>query len=305
MSIVERALEKSKDAVDRSRGQAGDARAADLRPATARVPQSGEAPLRHQPAVPVAPAEQPQHTIELDSAQIFEAGLVTDRENTARLRDEFRRLKWPLLEAAQGSRAADAGHGRLIMVGSAVPGEGKTFVSFNLAMALADERDRTVVLVDADIAKPKLTHSLGLVERTGLADFLANDALTVRDVLIGTSIPQLRIIPAGRFNTRAPELIGSQRMRELLSQLDQSCAMPTVLFDSSPLLATNSGQVLAGLVGQIVLVVRADSTPQSAVVEALSMLRKSAAVGLVLNQSRPTLGSHVYGEYYGYSREHQ
>jgi len=303
MSIVERALDKTKDAVDRSRGQASDPRAPELRPAVAKALPAGEPPARRQPAPPAAPLEEPQHRIDFDPEKLFEAGLVTDRDNSSRLRDEFRRLKWPLMEAAQGTHAPAAGDSRLIMVGSAVPGEGKTFVSFNLAMALADERNRTVVLVDADIAKPKLTHSLGLLERVGLADFLANDSLTIRDVLIGTSVPNLRIVPAGRFNTHAPELIGSQRMRELLLQLDESCAAPTVLFDSSPLLVTNAGQVLAGLVGQIVMVVRADSTPQSAVAEALSMLRKSAAVGLVLNQSRPTLGSHLYGEYYGYSRE--
>jgi len=305
MSIVERALEKTKEAVDRSLGQVDQPRVADLRPAAAKAPRATEAPAHRQMTSPTEQVEEPQFKIDLDSKKLFEAGLVTDSDNALRLRDEFRRLKWPLMEAAQESRSPGAGHGRLIMVGSAVPGEGKTFVSFNLAMALADERDSTVVLVDTDIAKPKLTHSLGLLERAGLADFLANDTLTIRDVLVGTTIPNLRIVPAGRFNTHAPELIGSQRMRELLWQLDESCASPTVLFDSSPLLITNAGQVLSGLVGQIVMVVRADSTPQSAVTEALSMLRRSAAVGLVLNQSRPTLGSHLYGEYYGYSRERE
>jgi len=305
MSIVERALEKTKDAVDRSRGQVDQLRAADLRPGAAKTPQVGEGPARRQTTSPTSQLEEPQTTIDLDPSKLFEAGLVTDSDHTLRLRDEFRRLKWPLMEAAQGSRSPGEGQDRLIMVGSAVPGEGKTFVSFNLAMALADERDSTVVLIDADIAKPRLTHSLGLLEHAGLADFLADDSLTIRDVLVGTSIPNLRVVPAGRFNTHAPELIGSLRMRELLSQLDESCALPTMLFDSSPLLVTNAGQVLSGLVGQIVMVVRADSTPQSAVTEALSMLRKSAAVGLVLNQSRPTLGSHLYGEYYGYSRERE
>lgn len=302
MSIVERALEKSKEAGERSRSPAAEPRVADVRPA-ART-STGDTGTFRQPAAPRL--EAPAYSIDLDPRQLFEAGLVTDRDNTSRLRDEYRRLKWPLLEAAQPRPGHDSSLGRLIMVASAIPGEGKTFASFNLAMALADERDSTVVLVDADIAKPRLTHSLGLIDRPGLADFLADEKLTVRDILVGTSVPQLRIVPAGRFNTHAPELIGSARMRELLSQLDSSCNVPTVLFDSSPLLITNAGQVLSGLVGQIVMIVKADSTPQSAVTEALSMLnKKNASVGLVLNQSRPTFGSHLYGEYYGYSRDRE
>lgn len=304
MSIVERALEKQKESGDR-RASAGEARVGDVRSGSARTPASDTGTLR-QSAVTPPRLETPTFNIELEQKMLFEAGLVTDRENASRLRDEYRRLKWPLLEAAQGKPGHDASLGRLIMVASAIAGEGKTFTAFNLAMALADERDTTVVLVDADIAKPRLTHSLGLETRPGLADFLADPKLTVRDILVGTSIPHLRIVPAGRFNTHAPELIGSQRMRELLSQLDQSCAVPTVLFDSSPLLVTNAGQVLSGLVGQIVMIVKADSTPQTAVTEALSMLnKKNASVGLVLNQSRPTFGSHLYGEYYGYSRERE
>jgi len=305
MSIVERALEKSKESGERNRTPAADPRVGDARGASGRAPAADSGTLRQSVVAPPR-LETPTFSIELEPKLLFEAGLVTDRENTARLRDEFRRLKWPLLEAAQPKPGHDPGLGRLIMVASAIAGEGKTFTTFNLAMALADERDTTVVLVDADIAKPRLTHSLGLESRPGLADFLADPKLTVRDILVGTSIPHLRIVPAGRFNTHAPELIGSQRMRELLLQLDQSCAVPTVLFDSSPLLVTNAGQVLSGLVGQIVMIVKADSTPQTAVTEALSMLnKKNASVGLVLNQSRPTFGSHLYGEYYGYSRERE
>ena len=295
MSIVERALEKTKDKADRPR-------AATVEPVAPRSAHAEASTPRVQVSAP-ARIEQPAYSVELKQANLFEAGLVTDSEDASRLRDEFRRLKWPLLEVAQARQLPDANSGRLLMVTSAIPGEGKTFTSFNLAMALADERDSMVVLVDADIAKPKLTHSLGLQNRAGLADFLADERLEIRDILIGTSVPNLRIVPAGRFNTHAPELIGSQRMRQLLSQLDSVCAMPTVLFDSSPLLVTNAGQVLSGIVGQIVMVVKADATPQSAVTEALSMLKKNASVGLVLNQSRPTFGSHLYGEYYGFSRE--
>jgi exopolysaccharide/PEP-CTERM locus tyrosine autokinase len=300
VSIVERALEKVKDTVERPRPAAG----AELRDGTPKPLTTEIAPPRPHAAA-VARIEQPRFSVELVAAELFEAGLVTDRENSAHLRDEFRRLKWPLLEVAQARQVPEANSGRLLLVTSAVPGEGKTFTSFNLALALADERDKMVVLVDADIAKPKLTHSLGLQARPGLADYLADEMLEVRDILVGTSLPNLRIVPAGRFNSHAPELIASQRMRQLLAQLDATCGMPTVLFDSSPLLVANAGQVLSGLVGQIVMVVKADTTPQSAVSEALSMMQRNASVGLVLNQCRPTFGSHLYGEYYGYSRDRE
>src|SRR5258707_1252796 len=161
MSIVERALEKSKESGERNRTPAADPRVGDARAGSARAQVADSAALRQSVATPPR-LETPIFNIDLEPKMLFEAGLVTDRENAPRLRDEFRRLKWPLLEAAQPKAGHDPNLGRLIMVASAIAGEGKTFTTFNLAMALADERDTTVVLVDADIAKPRLSHSLGL-----------------------------------------------------------------------------------------------------------------------------------------------
>jgi exopolysaccharide/PEP-CTERM locus tyrosine autokinase len=219
------------------------------------------------------------------------------------LTNQFRRLKWPVLDAAFGRSTASLERGNLVMVGSAMPNEGKTFTVLNLALNISLERDCSVVLVDADVTKSHVSRLLGVQNERGLIDLLQDGQGMLSDAMIDTDIDGLGIVPAGRASAHAPELLASRRMEELL--VGESSRYPDriFLFDSSPVLATNEAQVLARLVGQVLLVVRAAQTAQSAVQDALALLQGSRSIACVLNDVQGGLGSEYYSyEYYGHER---
>ncbi len=214
--------------------------------------------------------------------------------------EEFRRIKRPLLANAFGKGAVKVDRGNLIMVTSAVPGEGKSRTALNLAHAIALERDHTVLVVDADVAKGQVTRAYGMERARGLVDLLQDRSLAVEQLVAETSVPGLSVLPAGQHSAYVTELLASNEMERLALQLIEQAPARVVVFDSPPLLATNEPQSLAGVVGQIVLVVEAGRTPQHLVKEAVGMLDHAKAIGLVLNKSRHSFGGDYYGGYYGY-----
>ena len=130
--------------------------------------------------------------------------------------EEFRHIKRPIVKAAT---AAD-GDGRqsLVMVTSALPGEGKTFFSLNLAMSLATEVDTSVLLVDADVLRPSILQSLRVSADRGLLDLLTDERLQLDDVVLSTNVPKLQILGAGSTRSMMSELLASARMEALMTQ---------------------------------------------------------------------------------------
>jgi protein-tyrosine kinase len=185
--------------------------------------------------------------------------------------------------------------GNLIMITSAVPGEGKTFMSLNLALSMRLEEDITVLLVDGDVVNPRLTQSLGLESRPGLLDLVKDPSLSPETAILPTDMPGLSFLPAGRQEANATELVASARMHQVISRLGSDNPARLVVFDSAPLLVTTEAQALVHFAGQVVMVVQADQTPQHVVLDALETLAEGKPVFLVLNQT--TRHSHS-GYYY-------
>jgi len=213
------------------------------------------------------------------------------------LADEYRQIKRPLLNNAFGRGAAQLARGNLIMVSSAVPGEGKTYTATNLALAMAQERDHTVLLVDCDVVKQDLSRMFGLDDQPGLIDVLDDERLDLAATLVRTDIPDLVVLPAGQPHDYATELLASERMRGLVEEMASRYPDRVILFDAPPLLGPPHAQVLAALVGQIALVVAADETPQPLVEEALETLGEDKAVGLILNKARGAARRYPYHGY--------
>jgi protein-tyrosine kinase len=212
--------------------------------------------------------------------------------------DEYRQIKRPLLANAFGPDSASRQPSpRLIMMASALPGDGKTFTSINLALSLARERDSSVVLVDADVAKPHVSRIFGVEREPGLLDALADPAQDLAPLILSTDVPGLSILPAGRVREGATELLSSGRMRELHAQILARHPQRVALFDSPPLVVSSESRALAATMGQVVLVVKAGHTPRQAVLDALAELPKGQQISLVLNQGR----RHLLDGYYGYS----
>jgi protein-tyrosine kinase len=241
---------------------------------------------------------RPQRSvITFDRVQLRAVGMLPAEGEDRRLAEEFRRIKRPLVDRAQGS-AADS-NDRVIVVTSAMPGEGKTFTAFNLAFNLALERDNAVLLIDGDVPKPQITTLMGLRGRPGLVDALLDSALDVEAAVVDTDVPNLAVLSAGSRTEAAPELFASRRMTEIMQTLKAADPHRLIVIDSPPLLWTADSRELAAVAGQIVLVVRAGETPHQAVYDAIDSLGEGRHVSLVLNQADL---SSLEGSYYGYGR---
>jgi len=265
------------------------------RTTTAPVRERGAAARRLEPAG--APSAGTR-VIPIDLDVLRAAGLLPPAHQERELAQQFRQIKRPLINNALGRGVEALPEGNLVMVASAVPGEGKTFTSLNLALSVRLEEDVTVLLVDGDVVNPRLSQILGADDVRGLLDVIKDPTLSLSGAILPTDVPGLSFLPAGHQDPNATELLASARMLEVVSQLATQDPSRLVLFDSAPLLLTTESQALTQIAGQILLVVRADQTPQHAVLEAVEQLAESKSVSLVLNQS--TKQPHA-GYYYRYA----
>jgi protein-tyrosine kinase len=234
----------------------------------------------------------------LDLARLRQMGGVTPDEEKTQTAEEFRMIKRPLITNAFNQGAGNIKNGNLIMVTSALAGEGKSFCAVNLAMSIAMEMDHTVLLVDADVARPSIPGYLGLKTQAGLLDLLLDDRLELADVMMRTNVEKLSVLTAGKKSRHATELLASQSMNKLLADIAQRYRDRIVIFDSPPLLLTTESHVLATQMGQIVLVVEAEKTPQKAVMEALRQIESCDVINLIFNKARYFPGAGYYGNYY-------
>jgi receptor protein-tyrosine kinase len=290
MSIVERALAKA---------ALGKARATD-------TPPSGRLARRAVSANEQASeAAQDARAIMIGPEQLHRVGLAVPQVSEQRIAEELRDIKRPLLLNAE--RDSQVPNGNLVMMGSALPGAGKSFLSVNLALSMASDLDWKVLLIDADISRPTLSRGLGVGDAPGLVDLLEHERAALSDHIFRTNHPDLNFLPAGPQQSHAKELLGSQRMRTLLADLTARHPRQIILFDSPPLLLTSEARVLASYVGQIVLVVEAGHTPRRSVLEAIELLDRSKAINLVLNKSRKLvgIGDYNYGAYELYGRDNK
>lgn len=236
--------------------------------------------------------------IAVDAVALREAGLIPPEDEERRLSYQYRKIKRPLIANAIGRGASRLPMGYVIMLASALPGEGKSFTAVNLALSISREKDLSVLLVDGDVAKPQLTRVLGLERERGLLDVLRDSRLDVESVIRPTDVPKLSFLPAGVSSADATELLASKRMEEVATLLGRRDSNRIVLFDTPPLVPTTESPALAQVAGQIVVVVRAESTPQPVLLDALSLLEDHPSVSLILNQSLHMATSAYY--YYGY-----
>ena len=241
---------------------------------------------------------KPSKLVQIDLAHLASMGYLTPDTPREQIADEFRVIKRPLLDNVNRQGPGAVERANLLMVTSSLPGEGKTFVSINLAMSLAMELDTTVLLVDADVSRPSVLSRLGLPQSPGLLDILSNPSLEMSEVMLRTNIEKLSILPAGTPQGRATELLASEGMDRLLDELATRYADRIIVFDAPPLLPSTESRVLATHMGQVVLVVEADKTPQKSVTQALATIEACPVVLPLLNKiSRSEVGSY-YG-YYG------
>jgi len=254
-------------------------------------------PVSAQPTVKVDQPPVQSRRVDLDLDAVSAAGIISPHAPRSQIADEYRVIKRPLIANAMGKGAAPIVNGNLIMVTSALPGEGKSFTAINLAMSIAMELDNTVMLVDADVARPSVLNMLGLPPAKGLLDVLVEQSVDLSQVLLKTNVEKLTLLPSGTPHPRATELLASDAMVNLLDDMANRYSDRIIIFDSPPLLLTTESRVLATHMGQVVMVVQAERTLQADVMQALATIEACPVRLMVLNKSR---GSSAEGYGYGY-----
>ncbi|HEY2036430.1 MAG TPA: hypothetical protein VGG96_05410 [Steroidobacteraceae bacterium] len=280
MSIIESALEK--------------VRRTTATPAGSVVPTLADDVPVDNPARPLVSA---QRRIAIDFNLLRAQGELPETGLERRFADYYREIKRPLVQAMLAGDAHAAS--RLILITSALPGEGKSFTALNLALSVARERDVSVLLVDADLPKGHLSRTFGLHGAPGLLDALAEDSIEIDSLIVGTDIQGLEILPAGKPVEGAAELIASARMGQIAMRLARF-QRRLVLLDSAPLLAASEARALQQLPAKTLLVARAGKTPRQALLDAIALIDKTKLHGLVLNDAHAG-SSDGYYTHYGYS----
>jgi protein-tyrosine kinase len=192
---------------------------------------------------------------------------------------------------------------RTVLVTSSVPGEGKTFVTNNLAQAIVRQPDRRVLIIDADLRCSRLHIPLGAPSTPGLTDYLRGEADEMAVIQHGQE-GNLCFIPGGNEVTNPSELLSNGRLKTLLERVTP--VFDWVILDSPPCLPVADASVLADLTDGVLMIVRAASTPAETAQRACQELRGRNLVGVVLNavEEAHAYGSYYYAGYgYGYGRE--
>ena len=241
-----------------------------------------------------------RRTVMLDREWLRRNNFIVPDEPVTGLAEEFRLIKRQLLLAARGSKGFEKlPNGERILICSALPDEGKTFCAVNLALSLASEKDNRVLLVDADVAKPSVPEALGFTAGPGLMDAIANPDADVEDYIVETDVAGLTILPAGTPSHLDTEYLASARTERVIDRLTSSDPARIVIFDSPPALVASPASTLAFSVGQVLLVVKADSTTDGALRDAIKLLSGCEHIQLVLNGTRFSATGRHFGSYYG------
>lgn len=268
-------------------------------------------PVTETPSAPVTPATSSTSktvpstpevkTLTLDLESLDERGFVSVSNARKLINEEYREIKRKLLKNAFGALSKTLNNSNIIMVSSARPSEGKTFTAINLALSIASEQDKTVLLVDADVLKPNVTRTLRVDHQDGLMEYLLDEDKDIADVLYRTNVDKLRIIPAGQTHHLSTELLASERMAYTIDEFSNRYPDRIVIIDTPPLVGINESAVLASFAGQAVIVTEEGRTKLNDINSIVDRLNPDMAVGFVVNKAvnESAENGNYYGYYYG------
>ncbi len=242
----------------------------------------------------------PERYLGIDFERLSEKGLISLSGERKQINEEYREIKRKLLANAFGALSGTLNNPNIIMVSSSRPSEGKTFTATNLALSIASEQDKTVLLIDADVLKPNVLGTLELEHKPGLMEYLLGEVDDISEVMYHTNIDKLKIIPAGKSHHLSTELLASQKMHDTVDEFANRYPDRVVIFDTPPLIGINESAILANFAGQAVVVVEEGRAKMADIKLCVERLNPDMAIGFVVNKSvhTDTDGSGYYGYYY-------
>lgn len=250
--------------------------------------------LQEVSSIPVHPLEPPEITF---SHGKFDLDLADHRVKTALNAQTLPGEQFRFLRTRLGQLQRQKGIKKLLIT-SSTPGEGKTFVSCCLAAILAQEPGKRVLLIDADLRRPRAAHNFGLTEAgdfSGLSDVLQG-TLKLQEALLRSSGLELFYLPAGQVPANPSELLASDSLEQIIANTAE--LFDWVIIDSPPVLNFSDSTRLASLCDSVVVVVAANGTPAKMVHKSLEMLGKNMVCGIVMNKLQNLRTTQYYYHYY-------
>jgi len=239
------------------------------------------------------------HTVSLDLAHLRRSGMITPDNLVSALSNEYRSIKRKILQKARDPQTR-AMVDNLVMVTSALPKEGKTFTTVNLAITLAAERGLNVLLIDCDVVRPSLDAMFERAPREGLLDYLSGKVKRASDVMCRChDIPNLCVMFAGHPAPNSPELISSGRMTDLLTELSTRFPDRIIVIDTPPVLGAPEAAALAPYMHQAIVVVAAGQTDRHELRKTLDGISTCKSISLLFNKA-PKWHEVDYSPYYYY-----
>jgi len=245
------------------------------------VPPPAASPLAmpHSVVGHSAPIAQPAPSLtpaRLVSGAHLDARLITASSTDGTVAEQYRALRTRILHADPMSPV------NVVMITSPGRGEGKTLTVGNLGLAMAQEWQRRVCIVDADLRHPQMHRMFGLPDGPGLCDVLTGRA-TLEEALVTLEEHQLTILPAGNVPAHPAELLGTSAMRKTMDVL--RAQFDRVILDAAPAAPLADVSILAPLVDRILIVVRSGVSTKPSIHDAISSVEPSKLLGFVLNES--------------------
>lgn len=223
--------------------------------------------------------------------------LVTHNDPLSYESEQFKILRTMLLFPQSGKRA------RTIMVTSALPGEGKSFVASNLAVSLAQNINDYVLLIDGDVRKPTLHSVFGFPDTPGLSEHLSK-GMPLPDLLLNTMVKKLSLLPGGTPPPNPAELLSSESMSNLIQEAKDRYSDRYIILDTPPPKMTAETTALARQVDGIILVIKSESTPKKMVEDLVGLLGKEKILGVVMNHNNMQGSKYYgYGKYGAYGKK--
>ena len=299
-STIEKALQRRREAMaaEKAKKQSADSAEQQSEPSVSATRQKT---ATKRPQGPVSQSEP----FNIDIERLERNGHVSLSGVRKGINEEYREIKRKLLANAFGPLSSTIKNSNIIMVTSGRPSEGKTFTATNLALSIASEQDKTVLLVDADVLKPNVLNTFGLERRSGLMEYLTGEVDDIADVLYPTNIDKLKIIPAGRTHHLSTELLASQKMHETVDEFANRYPDRIVIFDTPPLIGITESAILANFAGQAVVVTEEGNSKLSDIRLSVERLNPDMAIGFVVNKvvNKDANDPGYYGYYYGQEQE--
>ncbi|MDD4732401.1 MAG: polysaccharide biosynthesis tyrosine autokinase [Desulfovibrio sp.] len=226
-------------------------------------------------------AGQKSKTVKLNKSHMAR-NLVIGGVTDPSVLDYYNLLRTQVLQRTRGEQK------NVIMVTSALPGEGCSLTATNLAISIARELNQFALLVDTHLRNPVIDEYFGITTKRGLSDYLVDD-VPLFDLLIRTDLDKLTLLPVGRTIAGSTEILGSPKMRTLVQEMKDRYPDRYVIFNCPPLLRVPDALVFSSYVDQILLVVEAGRTTERQIRNALDLLDRDKVLGMVLNKAKETL----------------